>query len=112
MSNAQLNKYASGTRKASRTSESNAEDINTEVAQQLVTCLSLAGAATSIHVFVATKHVFCRDKSMLLVTKLLSRQTQQAYILLATKDVYVFVTTKNILRQKMILVAAPANDTC
>ena len=44
--------------------------------------LSLVGAATGIifvatkldkHVFVATKRVFCRDKSMLVATKLLSR---------------------------------------
>ena len=30
--------------------------------------ISLAGAATSI-IFVATKHAFCHDKSMLVVTK-------------------------------------------
>ena len=48
--------------------------------------LSLAGAATSIifvatkffwgldNVFVATKQVFCRDKSMVVATKLLSKQ--------------------------------------
>ena len=36
-----------------------------------VFCVSLAGAATST-IFVATKHVFCRDKSMLVATKLLS----------------------------------------
>ena len=35
--------------------------------------LSPVGAATSI-IFVATKNVFCRDKSMLAATKLLSRQ--------------------------------------
>ena len=35
--------------------------------------LSLAGAATSM-IFVATKHIFCRDKSTLVATKLLSRQ--------------------------------------
>ena len=35
--------------------------------------VSLAGIATSI-TFVATKHVFCRDKSMLVVTKVLSRK--------------------------------------
>ena len=35
--------------------------------------LSLAGAATSI-ILVATKHVFCRDKNMLAVTNVLSRQ--------------------------------------
>ena len=31
--------------------------------------LSLAGAATSV-IFIATNHVFCQDKSMLVVTKL------------------------------------------
>ena len=37
-----------------------------------VMCLiSLAGAATSI-IFVATKHIFCHNKSMLVATKLLS----------------------------------------
>ena len=46
--------------------------------------VSLSGAATSI-IFVATKHVFCRDKSML-------------------------VETKNVAT-KMILVAAPASDS-
>ena len=37
-----------------------------------VMCLvSLAGAAISI-IFVATKHIFCHNKSMLVATKLLS----------------------------------------
>ena len=40
---------------------------------RLRVCLSLVGAATSV-IFVVTKHVFCRNKSMLAVTKLLSRQ--------------------------------------
>ena len=35
--------------------------------------VSLAGIATSI-IFVATKHVFCCDKSMLVVTKVFSRK--------------------------------------
>ena len=34
-----------------------------------ITDLSLAGAATSM-IFVATKHVFCRDKSMLVATNI------------------------------------------
>ena len=48
-----------------------------EVKHQLARCaqhlhinttdLSLAGAATSM-IFVATKHIFCRDKSMLVAT--------------------------------------------
>ena len=131
--------------------------------------LSLAGAATSIkYVFVATKHVFCRDKNMFAPTKRLSPQNyvatdicrdkflwQQAYFsrtkkdafcrykqvfvatkvkLVATKHLWrklVFVETKDVLCRdkhelspqtrvcgdttlvatKMILVAAPANDT-
>ena len=62
--------------------------------------VSLAGAATSInfvatntrykHVFVATKHVFCQDKYTFVA---------------ATKDGFLHTKTK------MILVAAPANDT-
>ena len=59
------------------------------------TCVSLAGAATSI-IFVATKHVFCRqsrDKIMFVATN-------------TCRDKHVFVATK------MILVAAPVNDTC
>ena len=49
--------------------------------------VSLAGAATSI-IFVATKHVFCRYKSMFVATKVcLSRQN------------YVFVTTNVLSRQ-------------
>ena len=68
----------------------------------------LAEAATSI-IFVATKvftkHVICREKNMLVATKLcLSRQTfcRNKHNFVATKDV--FVATK------MILVAAPASD--
>ena len=44
--------------------------------------LSLAEAATSI-ISVVTKHIFRRDKSMLVATKLLSRQTKQNFV--ATK---------------------------
>ena len=35
--------------------------------------LSLVGAVTSI-IFAATKHIFCHDKSMLVITEYLSRQ--------------------------------------
>ena len=35
--------------------------------------VSLVGAATSI-IFAVTKHIFCRDKSMLVITKCLSGQ--------------------------------------
>ena len=65
------------------------------------------------HVFVATKHVFCRDKSMLAATKHFSRQN----IFLATK-VCLFCREKRRVKKtcqkdvsKMILLAAPANDT-
>ena len=86
--------------------------------------VSFAGAATSI-ILVTTKDVFCRDKSMLVMTKLLCLLRQN--ILLQQKY---FVATKLCLLQqayfccnkrrvccnktfvatKMILVAAPAND--
>ena len=59
--------------------------------------LSLAGAATSI-IFVATKDVFCRDKSKLVWTKLLSRKS---YV---CRDKYLswekFCHDKNILLQQ------------
>ena len=66
--------------------------------------LSLAGAATSI-IFVATKLIFCRDK-----THLLSRQKfcLGKHTFVATKDL--FCRDKHV--SKMILVASPANDTC
>ena len=60
-----------------------------------VTLLSLAGAATSIN-FVATKRLFFRDKSMVVATKLLLRQTYFC-------PDKTFVAT-NICRDK--------NDTC
>ena len=53
--------------------------------------VSLAGIATSI-IFVATKHVFCCDKSMLVVTKKISRN-------LGSSRQNVFVATK-VLSQK------------
>ena len=68
--------------------------------------MSLAGAATSI-IFVTTKHVFCRDKSMLVATKLclsrqksapiLSRQNQDDENVLC--DVLWRVVTKKIFNQ-------------
>ena len=66
-------------------------------------------------------HIFRRDKNMLVVTKLSSRQTSLKYLSrqlrhtsVATKDVlcrdkHTFVVTKR--RKKKILVAAPAKDT-
>ena len=62
-------------------------------------CLAITGGrSTSIifvttntrdkHVFVATKHVFCRDKNMLVVINFLSRQN---YV---SRDKDVFVVTK------------------
>ena len=92
--------------------------------------------------FVATKHVFCRDKSMLAATKVLSRQKfcrgkHPARILLlrqktSSKDVIQrrllsrqtrvccdkrrrlsreMCRDKSFVATKMILMAAPANDT-
>ena len=71
-----------------------------------------------LHVFVATKQVFCRDKSMLAATTVLSRQNYvcRDKIFVATHpclsrqqfclDKHTFVS-----ESKMILVAAPANNT-
>ena len=56
--------------------------------------LSLAGAATSI-IFVATKHVFCHDKSMLVATKLVARQN-------FCRDKHIFVVTKHLSRQTFV----------
>ena len=72
------------------------------------------------HVFVMTNHAFCCDKSMLVATKVLSRQnifgtTKQACFCCDKRcvlswqtgvccDKYMFVMTK------IILVAVPAND--
>ena len=96
--------------------------------------LSLAGAATSIifvmtkvcllrhnfyttnllllgqHVFVATKHVFCRDKSIFVTTKVLSQQAYSCYnkrcVLLQQTcvfcDKHMFVVTKLLLQQKYL----------
>ena len=61
----------------------------------------MAGAATSV-IFVATKHVFCRDKSMLVATKqdnfcrdkrhfVRQKFCPDKHTFVATKDVYVFV---------------------
>ena len=78
-----------------------------------VSFLSRQKSCRDKHVFVETEHVFCRDKSMLV----LSRQTRvylSRHTFVATKDFFVcffchdkqvFVATK-----KIILVAAPAND--
>ena len=73
--------------------------------------LSLAEAATSItfvaknaclYAFVATKHVFCRDKNMLVATKLcLSVLSRRKFC----RDKHSLFATK------IRLVAAPANDT-
>ena len=92
--------------------------------------VSLAGA-----VFVATKHVFCRDKSMLAATKVLSGQirvcpdktrllSRQKYVcrykhfvatsILLSQQKTCFVETntcfsrQKFVATKMILVAAPA----
>ena len=55
-------------------------------------------AFVATNMSVATKHVFYRDKSMLVASN--------------TCEHNIFVATSNVLcRDKMILVAAPANDT-
>ena len=97
--------------------------------------LSLVGTATST-IFVTTKHVYCRDKSMLVATKLLLRQTHVCcdktcydkhvccwkHTFVMTKDVFcrnrhifvmtnVFVTTKHLLRQKLYLRQLPHTFT-
>ena len=95
-------------------------------------CRDKGFVATNIykHVFVATKYVFCRDKSMLGATKLLSREnyvcrreTRVAFVttsILLLRQKTCFVATKLCLSRqihvcfiatKMILVAAPANDS-
>ena len=55
------------------------------------------------HVFVATKHVFCRNRSMLVVKKLLSQQTYFCHdkTFVATNICHDkhFVATKVLLRQ-------------
>ena len=76
------------------------------------------------HVFVATKDVFCRDKSMFDATKI-CRDKNIKVIFVATSFKHVFVATKHVfcrnyfcrdktrvfVATKMILVAAPSNDT-
>ena len=54
--------------------------------------------------FVTTKHVFCCNKSMLAVTKLLSQQNHVCHDKRACCD-------KTFVVTKIILVAAPASDT-
>ena len=74
--------------------------------------MSLAGAATSI-IFVETKHVYCRDKSMLAATKLcLSQQacfcrdkylSRQKYVCDTCLSRQIFLVTKVCLsRQKYL----------
>jgi len=87
--------------------------------------LPLVGAATSI-IFVMTKHVFCCDESMLVVTKHLSKQNYVAAKYFCHDKSFVATSTclsqqkvccdKFVLRQifvttKMVLVVAPANDS-
>ena len=69
--------------------------------------VSLAGSATSI-IFVATKHVICRDKSIIVATNVIfvfchDKSFVAASIRLSRQKTRFFTT-------KMILVAAPAND--
>ena len=78
--------------------------------------LSLAEAAKSI-IFVATKHICCRDKNMLVATtKLcLSRQNVCCEKYLSSQtfccDKHTFVAKKDVFdATRIILVAVPAND--
>ena len=67
------------------------------------------------HVFVETKHVFCRDKSMLAVTKLLSRQnhvcrdkiclSRQAYCFIMFHFTRVLSQQTRVCRDRSKLVA-------
>ena len=59
--------------------------------------LPLAGAATS-EKFVATKDVFCREKSMLVATKLLSRQT--TFFVATNTGLSSFVATNILLSRQ------------
>jgi len=72
----------------------------------------LAGAATSI-IFAATKHVFRRDKSMFVATKLrLSGQNfccDKYFVVTKMILAYIVWRQKVFVATKMILVAAPAN---
>ena len=91
--------------------------------------ISLAGAATSI-IFSVTKYVFCRDKCVLVGTKVLSRQIRvcrenffcrdkhnfvEASILLSRQKTCSVPTNMCLSRQrhvatKTIVVAAPARE--
>ena len=107
------------------------------------TIISVAGAATSFfvfvfistnvlsretrvcrdkHVYITTKHVFCRDKSMLVATKLhdkimfvmTKRLSRQTFVFVSTKDVSrqaYFCRNKRrvcVFRNKSMLVATKA----
>ena len=61
---------------------------------------------TLSHTFVATKDVFCRDKSKLIRQNYVCRDT---HTFVETKDV--FCRHKTFVATKMILGAAPANNT-
>ena len=90
---------------------------------QKARAVSFAGAATST-ILVETKHVFCRDKSMLVATSIIFSQqnifvvTKLRVLLRQTRicrDKHVFVATNTCLLRlfvatKVILMAAPAND--
>ena len=58
------------------------------------------------HTVVAAKDVFCRDKSKLVETK---KHVWRTHTFVVTKDV--FCRDKSFVATKMILLAAPANDT-
>ena len=61
------------------------------------------------HVFVSTKHVFCRDKSTLVATKISWQQKDVAINVLWLQTRV--CRHKTFVATKMILVAAPATDS-
>ena len=68
--------------------------------------VSLAGTATSI-IFVATKHVFCLDKSMLVAPNVIFVATKVMFC----RGKHIFSRQKTcFVATKMILVAVPVND--
>ena len=81
--------------------------------------LSLAGAATSI-IFVATKHVFCRDKIRFVATKLFFHDktfVRTNICFVATKNKHTFVATNTSLSRQACLcrskhICRDKNDTC
>ena len=76
---------------------------NTCLSRQKYACRDKSFVVTKL--FVVTKHVFCRHKSMLAATKVLSPQN-------FCPDKHTFVTTKDVLsRQKVYLWQPPTSNS-